>query len=121
MLNVNVPRREKAARDHQDPPGSAVPEDTANFALVGMRTAADLSAKFRGKRSQALIADLEADFGHRPFGGEQLPGTIHAKAGEEVMRGLAECSAKKAMEVEFGEARLASCVLEQNPGRVCAG
>ena len=50
-----------------------------------------------------------------------MPGTIHAEAGEEVMWGFAECSAKKAMEVEFGEARLASCVLEQNPGLVFAG
>ena len=50
-----------------------------------------------------------------------MPGTIHAKAGEEVVRGLAEGSPKKAMEVKFGEAGLAGRVLEQNPGLVGAG
>ncbi len=98
-----------------------ISEDAADLALEGYGATSELGAEFGGERPQALVADLEADFGDGTIGGEHLTGTVHAQASQEIMRGLAEGGTEKAMEMKFGETGLSRRLLEQNTGVVFGG
>jgi len=50
-----------------------------------------------------------------------LPGTVHAEASEEIMRGLAERVSEETMEVEFRKTGFAGRMCEENSGLVFGG
>jgi hypothetical protein len=75
-----------------------------------------MGAELAGERSQALIADFEAYFGHGALGGEQLPGAIQAQAGEKIMWSFAERGSEEAMEMKFGKTGFARRLPQQNVG-----
>ena len=112
---------EKTCRYHENSPGSAIAEDGAELALKLHRATAEMLAELGGKRSQALVADLEAYFGYGTLGGEHLPGAVHAQAGEKIVRSFAKGGAEKAMEMKFGKAGFASCLPQQNVGIIFGG
>jgi hypothetical protein len=109
---------QKAVRQHEDAPGSAVAEDAADFALKLCRATSELRAELAGKRAQAFIADIKADFGDGTLRSKQGAGAVHAQAGEELMRSFAEGRAKQAMEMEIGKAGFAGGFGKTDPGLV---
>jgi hypothetical protein len=100
---------------HQHAPRSAVSEDAAHLTLKCGRAAAELCAKFARERTEAFIADFEADLRHSASRGKHLPRAVHAQASEKIVWPLAERSTKQAMEMEFRKAGLARRLLEQKP------
>ena len=120
LLGTEV-RLQKTRRDHQHAPRSAIAKDAANFALIFDGAAAELDAEFAGKRSQAFIANLEADFRYGTLRREHLLGAIHAEPSQEVMGSFAKRGTEKPMEMKFGKAGFTSRLLKQNTRLVPRG
>src|SRR5437870_3967960 len=72
------PGLQKTCRNPQHAPGSAISEDAAHLALKCLGTEPELCAELTGKRSQASIADLEANIRHAALEGKHLPCAVHA-------------------------------------------
>jgi hypothetical protein len=106
---------EKAGWHKDDLPWLLIAEYAPDLPLVLRGRCADDVLKFRTKRSQAGIANFQAHFGDGHFSGsKQEAGALHASAGKEVMRGLAEGRVKQAMEVKWREASFASGGIEKD-------
>src|SRR5215813_2653035 len=93
--------REVTNRYQDNVPRPRVSEDATYFSLVLGRRPAYKRLKLRGERTKARIADLQADFGYSHLArSQQTPSTVHAQCGKEIVRCLAEGSAKEAVKVE---------------------
>jgi len=102
----------ETTRDHEHAPRSVITKDASNFALKCRRTAAKLRPKLAGKRPKALVAHFEADFRDCSIRGQHLSRTCHAQPREEIVRGFAEGSAEKPMEMKLRETCRAGCLRE---------
>jgi len=93
-------------------------DEAARLAAEGRWRLAGERRETGAERSQAAIADFQADFGDGQIaGGEQLASLIHAQTREEIVRRLPESAREHTLKVEWRKTRLAGSPLERN-GRV---
>jgi hypothetical protein len=111
-------RLKETSGNHEHLPRRAGPEDVADLPLELDGTLPVAGTELGRERAEALVADLETDVCDGALGGEQLAGTVHAKAGKEVVRGFTKRGSKESMKVELRETGFACRVLQQDTGLV---
>jgi len=105
-----------------DLPWLLIAEEPPDLALVLRRGDTHGALKFRTERAQAGIADFEANFGDRHFtGSKQMASVVHATAGKENMRGLAESRVEQAMEMKRRETGFAGSSIQKDLRLVAGG